>query len=446
MLERASCPLRRPRARALLAAPLLALALPLAAQQAAGGGAGGPALGSDSVPLGRTITAKEEVEQEMGRARMKLGPARVLPSFRVWNAGYDSNVFGTTDPVADWTATVNAGATFLVPFGSKFVLRADAFPQYTWYHELNERDQFGGRYNGSLYGFFNRMTVEATGGYFQQYQQYSTELDTYVFQGSVQAGVKVDVDLTSRLSLFAAGGYQDVNYQQIEGPPGQEIRVPVNDRTDWGVRGGLRYEISPAWNVGVAGEGTRADFKANPELRNNTSTAALMSVAYNRPRLFINLIGGWREGRGIDSNFFPNYSTGVGSFFASFFPISWLELQLYGHRSVNYSITALNPYYFENRIGGRINIQLGPRILVSGYGLTGPNNYPRAEPVVVDGELVKRRDESESYGGGFSIIVYRPIVLTGRATHTTHDSNIPTNNRSYTRYTMMISFSGTFER
>ena len=449
MFERASCLPGCPRGRALLATALLALALaaaPLAAQQAGGGGVGGPAFGSDSVPLNRTIPAKEEIQSEMTRSKLRFGPARVLPSFNVWNAGYDSNVFGTNeDPTGDWTLSVNAGATFLVPFGSKFVLRADAFPQYTWYKELSGRDEFGGRYDGSLYGFFNRMTVELTGGYFQQYQQYSTELDTFVFQNSLRTGAKVDVDLTNRLSLFGSGGYQDVTYRQIEGPPGQEIRVPLNDRADWGGRGGLRYQILSDWNVGIAGEGTWADFTTTPELRNNTSTAALASVEYNRTRrLFINLIGGWREGRGVDSNFFPDYSTGVGSFFVSFFPISWLELQVAGHRNVSYSVTATNPYYFENRIGGKINIQLGPRILLSGYGQTGPNNYPRAEPVVIDGEVevLKRRDESEQYGGGVSIIAYRPLVLTARATHTAIDSNIPTAGRSYTRYTVMLGFSG----
>jgi len=138
----------------------------------------------------------------------------------------------------------------------------------------------------------------------------------------------------------------------------------------------------------------------------------------------------------------------LGSFFASFFPISWLELQGYGHRNVAYSLTLANPYYFENRIGGKINIQIGPRILLSGYGLTGPNNYPKAQPVNVDGDIVllKRRDEALQYGGGLSIIVYRPVVLTARATHTSFDSNVQTDNRAYTRYTVMISFSGTFQR
>ena len=93
-----------------------------------------------------------------------------------------------------------------------------------------------------VYGFFNRMSVELTGGYFQQYQLYSSEVDTHVFQKSINGTAKVDVDLTSRLSLFGQGGYQDVNYQQIEGPPDQDVRVPLNDRTAWGGRGGLRYQ------------------------------------------------------------------------------------------------------------------------------------------------------------------------------------------------------------
>jgi hypothetical protein len=434
-------------AAVLMGAVFALLPTCLAAQQAAGGGVGGPFMTSDAVPLSRTIPDQEDVNEEMSRARMRLGPIRLLPSINVWNAGYDSNVFATSDnPVGDWTVSVNAGARFLVPFGSKFVLRADAFPQYTWYNELSERDEFGGRYAGSLYGFFNRMTMELAGGYFQQYQLYSTEVDTFVFQTSTNGLAKFDIELTSHLGVFGQGSYRDVRYEQVDGPPQQDIGVPLNDRIETGGRGGLRYRVSDTWVVGLAGEATFADFKITPELRNNTSTAALASIQINRPRFYVNLIGGYREGKGEDSDYFPRYSTGVGSFFLSFFPISWLELQGYGHREVTYSITVVNPYFFENRIGGKVNIQIGPRILLTGYGQVGPNNYPRGQPVEGQTNLVKRRDEAEQYGGGFSVILWRPIVLTGRAEHTSYDSNIPGDSRSYTRYTAMISFSGTFQR
>jgi hypothetical protein len=453
MSQRLPCFRRRSRALAVLPAAVLGLwTLPLGAQNASGGGVGGPSLASDSVPLSRTISDHEQVQNEMGRARMRLGPIRILPSFHVFNAGYDSNVFAVSeedDPTAAWTATVNAGAIFLVPFGSKIVLRARAFPQYTWYQDLPGRNQFGGQYTGSLFGFFNRMSVELRSAYFQQYQQYSSEIETFVFQRTTGVTAKVEVDLTSRLALFGQGAYSDTNFEQIDGPPVQEVGVRLNDRTATGGRGGLRYEVSPAFNVGVVAEGTFADFEFEKELRNNQSNAYLASVGFNRPRLYLNLLGGYREGTGDTTDtLFPRYTTGVGSFFLSYFPISWLELQAFGHRDVSYSINVENPYYFENRIGGKVNIQLGPRILVSGFGLVGPNNYPLAQPVIVDGQikLVKRRDEYEQYGGGVSVIVYRPLVFTGRVIRNTSTSNIPGQGRDYTRFTAMLSFGGTFER
>jgi hypothetical protein len=254
----------------------------------------------------------------------------------------------------------------------------------------------------------------------------------------------LEIELSSRWSLFGEGDYLDVSYEQIEGPPFQDERVRLNNRVDTGGRGGLRYSITPQWRVGFAGEGTFADFQISPELRNNNSTAGLATVQYDRERFYLNLVGGYRTGHGIDSDYFPDYSTGVGSFFLSYFPISWLELQAFGHRDVSYSITVTNPYYFENRIGGKINIQVANQILLTGYGDVGPNNYPRREPV--NGELVRRRDEATQYGGGFSVITWRPVVVTGRVLRSEYDSNIPENTRAYTRYTVMISLTGTFER
>jgi hypothetical protein len=415
-------------------------AIPVLAQS------GGPSVSSDSVPQTRTIPEREEVEKDLDRARFRLGPVRILPAFYVSNAGYDSNVFASAeDPVADWTATVKAGARFLVPFGSKVVLRADGFPAYTWYHELKDRDHFGGQYDGSLFGFFNRMTTELAVSYSESYRIYSSEIDSPVFTTAKSGLGRFELELGSHWSVFGLGEIADVNYNQIQGPPSQEIGVPRNNRTQWGGQGGLRYRISTDWSVAGMGEKTWTDFDLTPELRNNTSTAYLASVGFSRPRFFLNLVGGYREGRGSDSEFFKDYSTGVGSFFVSYFPIYWLEISGSGHRTVTYSSSLLNIYYFENRLGGKVNIQVHPRILVSGGGYFGPNNYPRAEPVPEVG-LVKRRDEIAIYGGGVSMLLWTPLVLSAQVRHTTHDSNIPSNNTSYTRYTVFFSFSGVLER
>ena len=433
----------RPRSlslRPLALAAMLAMAATLRAQS------GGPSLSSDSVPLERTIPDRERVANDIASARYHLGPIRLLPAFAVHDAGYNSNVFGTSqDPVGDWTATVTAGSRFLLPMGSKFVLVADAFPEYTWYASLKERDQWGGNYGGSLYGFFNRVTTEFGGRYTQRYYIYSSEITSPVFTTTEDGVAKVEVELGTHWSVFGLGEINRVRYEQIQGPPEQEIGVQQNNRTAWAGRGGLRYRISPEVQIAGMAEGTWADFQVEQRLRNNTSTAYLGSLEYSRPRLFINVVGGFREGQGEDSVLFPRYSTGVGSFFASFFALSWLELQTFGHRQVAYSITAINPYYFENRLGGKINIQVGPRLLLSGYGLRGPNNYPRLEPVPNVG-LVRRRDMQSNYGGGFSVLAWRPLVLTGLYTRTETTSNIPGNSRGYDRYTVFLSFSGVLQR
>jgi hypothetical protein len=427
--------------RPLLSFAILGLsALPLFAQ------GGGPSLASDSVPLERTIPEREAVANDMARSRYHLGPVRLLPGFAVHNAGYDSNVFGTsTDPVGDWTATVSAGSRFLLPLGGKFVLVADAFPEYTWYATLTQRDQFGGNYGGSLYGFFNRVTTEFAARYSERFYIYSSEIESPVFTKNEDGIARMEVELGAHWSVFGFGEINRVRYDQIQGPPEQEIGVEKNNRTAWAGRGGLRYRISEEWQVAGMVEGSWADFEVDPRLRNNTSQAYLGSLEYSRPRLFINVIGGLREGKGEDSVLFPKYSTGVGSFFTSFFALPWLEVQAFGHRQVAYSITTENPYYLESRLGGKINIQIGPRLLLNGYGLKGPNNYPRAQPVPDDG-VVKRRDVQSLYGGGFSVLTFRPVVVTGQYTRNQTTSNIPGNARGYNRYTLFLSFSGVLER
>jgi hypothetical protein len=433
--------LRLPSLRLFWAVAVLGLAaLPIFAQ------GGGPALTSDSVPLERTIPDRELVANDIARSRYHLGPVRLLPGFAVHNAGYDSNVFGTsTDVVGDWTATFSAGSRFLLPMGAKFVLVADAFPEYTWYATLKQRDQFGGNYTGTLYGFFNRVTTEVDARYSERYHLYSTEIESPVFTKSEDGVVRMEVELGAHWSVFGSGEINRSRYEQIQGPPEQEIGVERNNRTAWAGRGGLRYRISQEWEVAGVVEGTWADFQIEPNLRNNTSNAYLGTLSFKRPRLFINVVGGLREGRGSDSVLFPKYSTGVGSYFLSFFPLPWLELQSFGHRQVAYSISTENPYFFEERIGGKINIQVGPRVLLSGFGLTGPNNYPRPQPVPDQG-LVKRRDKQTLYGGGFSVLTWQPVVVTGVYTRNQTTSNVPGNIRSYDRYTLFLSFSGVLER
>jgi hypothetical protein len=169
-----------------------------------------------------------------------------------------------------------------------------------------------------------------------------------------------------------------------------------------------------------------------------------LGIHYDRPQFYVNLSGGYREGRPRGVSLSPRYSTGTGSFFVSYYPLHWLEIQGYGRRRVEYSLTSTNPYFFENRIGGGVNVQILSRILVRGFAEAGPNNYPL--PQIVNGEAVRRRDQARIFGGGLSIRAFQPLVVTGLVTRNEFDSNIATENRQVTRFTVAMSLSGEFAR
>jgi hypothetical protein len=398
---------------------------------------------SDDVPQVRTIPAKEQVEADMQSAKFHLGPVRFIPTIAVRDAGYDNNVFGTVEnQVSDWSFSVRGGVRVIVPFGSKIYLRGSALPEYTWYDKLEERRGWGGLYEAALLGFFNRMTTQLRAYDQEQFQLYSSEIPTKVFTHTQDASASFEIEILKRLALFAKVEGMRSRYSTDGQLPTDPVNL--NNRTDTSVRGGPRYYFSPDWSISAAVEQTWGDFVNDPQTRDNQSRAYLLGVQYVRPRLYFSLSGGYRTGDPRDNSTFPSYSTGTGSFFASFYAARWFEVQAYGHRNVQYSLTSENPYYFENRIGGAINLEVLGRVLLRGYGETGPNQYPVGQ--VNDGVVTHRRDQVTTFGGGASMIVVNPVVLTALVTRNEYNSNFPGGDRTITRFTINISFSGEFVR
>jgi hypothetical protein len=403
-------------------------------------------LASDEVPTERTIPEKQQIDEDMSRSKFHLGPIRLLPSISITNAGYDSNVFATsTDPVADWTATIVAGTRLLLPLGSKMYFVGNVFPRYTWYASLSDRDHWGGTFDGAILGFFNRLSFQVKGSDTQFYELYSSELPSFVFANTVTGTGNVELALTRFLSIFGSGGYEQVRYTQYSGPPLQDLQVKLNNSDNTEALGGVRYKISENWNVSAAYEQTWSDFQFESDLRDNTSTAYLGSVHYSSPRLFVSATGGYREGLSFNGSLFPEYQTGVGSFFLSFFPLRWLELQGYGHRKVAYSVDVIQPYFFDNKVGGGANIEFFDRVLLRGYVEDGPNEYP--VPIPVEGEgLVQRVDHVKYYGGGVSVKLPAHIVFTGLVTRQVYTSTDPSQNRNFNRFTAFLNFNGEYSR
>jgi len=417
----------------LASAAIVAAAVPLRAQ-----------LITNVVPQERLESEEDQVKKDMDNARFHLGPVRLLPSFSVPNAGYNSNIYGTTEnPVSDWTFTLQAGARFLLPMGPKMYFRVNAFPSYTWSVNFPERNNFGGAFDASVLGFFNHAFLNLNGFYNEGYSIYSSQFPALTLVTTHGGTGELEVRIVSRFSLFGGGYLQVVDYAQPGGTLPEQFDVRLNNRTDTAVRGGLRYHFSPQWSVGLMVEETWSDFQLVPETRNNHSTGYLLTLNYNKPKFYLNLTGGYRQGEAIDNSLFPSYETGIGSFFASYYPIHWLEVQGYGHRSVNYAVTdPLQPYYFENRLGGGVNIQFLSRFLLRGFALEGPNQYP----IRISGGAPTPDQRVLTYGGGLSIKLIGKAVLTATWTRNDYEQTVGYAGRSYDVFITNLTFSGEFQR
>lgn len=407
-------------------------------------GAARAQLVSDVVPWDRIIPTKEQVETDISTSRYHLGPVRLLPEVDVSNAGYNSNIFGQPkNPVGDWTATVNAGTKFILPFAyNKMFFFGDIFPGYTWYAHNSNLDHFTGTAGGEIAGFFNRLSFD-TGARASESVVFHSESPAPTLAKDERVFARTDVDLGTVAAVFVDAEADKVRESQDGVPLQDRNQVIRYNRTDEALAGGFRFKLGSDWTITPEFQYTVSRFVVTPDERNNTSTGYLLGVGYNRPRFYLNLIGGYRSGDEYNSTF-PHYATPVGSFFTSYFVTPWLELRTFGVRRVAYSVDVVNPYYFSMQVGGTANIQVASRILLKGFGLTGQAKYPIAQPV--NGEEIHRYDRIWSYGGGISALVYRNIALTGLVTSRHDSSNLPGSSYSILQYSTFLSFTGEFMR
>jgi len=396
-------------------------------------------LASDRVPHERVLPIDEEIRHQLETSRFRFGIFRLQPTISVKDFGYDNNVFGTTDavePVSDWHASVAGGTSFIVPGGTKLYFRGMLIPEYTYYQKLAARRSWGGEYGASLLGLFNRMTVEAGVHSLTQFQSVNSEIERPALGTRADLPVNLEIEILRRLSLFGTAEGEHQRYDVDVDPSLRSL-----ERNETLGRGGIRYHLTSYFDISAAAEKTTTKFLIN-DTRNNESNAFIAGLHYDRPRSYINLSIGTREGKGAGPgiNTFPEYSETTGSYYAFHELSSGITLDVYGRRGVEYSLTVQNPYFFETRNGAGIVLPVGHRLALRAFGEMGPNSYP----IPVNG--VKRTDDVTTWGGGFSMRLYRSLVLSTIASNTNYDSTLDSNNRSVFRVTTVVTASTGFFR
>jgi hypothetical protein len=395
---------------------------------------------SDPVPQTRVTSSQETIESEIEKGRYRLGPVWVFPKLSLSNAGYNSNIFGTSDPVGDGVAEAVAGARFLLPAGKKIYLQANVLPQYTWYATQTDLRHLGGVYGGTFFAFFNHLSVEASGGYSDLSAIPTSETSAPSIQQLTWGSTTLSLDVTRFVALLGGASIRTTRYSALAGSPLTPETLADQDRTDRSFYGGVRFSRLGPFTVNLIAVDNQAIFVRQATERDNQSLSFLVNVLLNTTKFFINATAGYRQGRPFNGSLLPPYDTPVFSAFTSWMALSFLELQAWGYRNVSYSLNSTYPYFYESRYGGGPVVRLNPRMRVQAYASQGKNDYP----ATVSGNPLPPQPAATqtNYGGTVSVLISKAIVLNLGAAVEQYRSPVPDQNRRVVRLLTGLSFEG----
>jgi hypothetical protein len=405
--------------RAFLAGTLLFLALGTAeAQFRQYTPPGGP----EAPPESR----REKVEREMEEARFRLGPVRIVPLFGLSDVAYQRSLSGPVETPSDVNATVEAGVRAYLRTGPKVVWNAQVAPQYVWWRKQSEQRRVNGRYDATLFGFFNRLTAELNAGREQEQQIYHPEVLERVNARQDRGRLAAEVELTGALSAFAVASLARQKSLADEAAEPRTAALELLDREERVARVGLRWRRKDGLAVGLGVERSEVDFEKSALDRSNSGIAPVVEVLYDRPRLFVQADVAARSLEARQGAAFLPYDRVTGHAAVGLRTLRVLTWSVYGSRNLVYSLASDHAYLDDDRLGTALQIRVIRDLATGAFVETGRNRYTAFGP-----EVPERNEDVSSYGGQIGWNVRGLIQVSLQAVRTEIDSNLPDLDRSY---------------
>ena len=382
---------------------------------------------------------KGTLDKATSEARWHLGPVRLSPWWELRDIQYVDNAVGGPGPKSgDLTGTAGAGLRAYFRTGPKIYWAVHALPEYVWWREAADRRRVDGRYGIGVFGFWNRLTVEATGQRTQAQSFVSPEVTTLSHARNDRATLSFDLRLSGRFALFASG--EDLAVRNLVSAKAGEApldRLDRLDRDESVVRGGLRYRLGRGFTVGAGVERDDIDFIAAPLPldRSNRGTSPFVLVRQqNEDRFFEIEVASRSSDPKAGSSFVPFDAT-TANLSAGFNQTGRIAVFAYGGRGIVYTLDAGYSYLQDDRIGGALLWKVGIRTRARAYFEFGRNDYRAARP-----GTPRRSDDTLSYGASADFSTGRHGSFGLHFGRTDFRSNLPGFDRSITAIGAGYSF------
>lgn len=360
---------------------------------------------------------KFELDQILKRAKLRLGPFRILPTINFKNIGYDDNVYYQREednPASDFTGTVSPEVKVYFLFRNYLILSFTENPEYVYYFE-QKRER---RWNNTLspafkFLFRNRFVISGNYSYSNRRRRPSSEFDVRANEKTRSYNGRFFYETARRTSFGFSGLIRKISYEDIT-LPGEEIYLSrALNRKEKSGNFEFYYRVFSESFFFIGGGYTEYKFEhVQSSWRDSSSYQVYSGIRFpllGRMRGTLSL--GYKklipriEGKKGFSGFVGN--TGLN------FRLWRFGFRLNYNRDCHFSYWTNSIFFIEDRYRGGVSFYIIKFLRVDYNLIYGESNYP--EPVMLrmpDGryEEIKRRDIHRTHIVGF---VFRIIRNTG---------------------------------
>ena len=416
------CQRLRPLAKAVAAYALLLIGL-------------APGVGAQyNSPVGKeansTIPSQASFDESYQEARWSAGPFRVQPWIGLRDASLVTiqtmNVDGSVTETDDFTVTGGAGIRAYARTSPKLVFALHALPEYSWWQDDESKRVLNGRYGAGLFGFFNRLKVEASFRRTERQDIFSTEIQQLTTLEEDLARFGFEVEIARGLHAWARARSKEYGNNEDD----LEIFSSLN-RSEDDVSVGLRLKSERGYRAGVGFKDLSADFDPASRNLSNEGTAVLLELGYQSDRLSVAADFEDVELEPVGDSSLEELDEMIHKLEVSWRASTRLELMLYSHRDLSYSIASSNSHLLSERTGIKARLSGGRSVVDLTYAV-GEDEYEAL------GDGVNRQDDVTELRAALRVPVGNLFSISVYGTRLEYESNNQALDREFSTVGMAV--------
>jgi hypothetical protein len=372
---------------------------------------------------------REQMDQAIEDARWQAGPLRLEPWIGLRDLAWNDNPGGSTEGDegdGDVSAAVGAGLRGYLPTGRDVVWAVHALPEYLWYADDDARRRVNGRYGAGVFGFFNRLTLEATARRTEKLAILSVELPE---QGNTREDVFAvagDLELGFSTWVFVEAARNEVRNllnreERATGSPLDRL-----DRDEDRLRAGVRYRPRERWSVAAGVEWTETAVLSEERDLSSSGEAPAFEIEYQGPQLTASAAVELRTLQPEGDSIFPETDETTAALHLGL-EGNRLSPALYAQRTLSLALSEGYSHFATDLVGAGATLELGYRTDLRLFVETG-----RSEFTALSAEVPAREDDLIAFGGELGFTLGRSLRLRLGGHRSEFDSNLPEEDRSVT--------------